>query len=471
MRTNAARATRYVLIAMAAVILTASFMQPADAAIRRVLMLGDSWTHFMWADRAIRDVLIERGLSQYEEFNIAVGGTKANQWVEDLDDIKAYLLENPTIDVVFMTLGGNDMLYGDPINWWDSLELPGGEDAFFNSVAENVAKVCQAAIEVRPDIHVAVCSYDYMNCLRKTSDSVCTLTPEQALANINYVNQAMIRCEKRVLQYVNQVERVQFVNNYGLMQYTFGYPGNVPAWVDPWEGECKWNTRWDPEGVDQFRFAAGDTNRPGQLKDGYVPFEGGDSSFMKSPWEAMLYYTGQWTEYYPIATNSPIDDWIHLSKRIAAPEHPKVVSITRSTMSPINSSELYNPVGDAQVAFDVTFSEPVTGVDAGDFDVISHGGVTGASVDSVVSTKDGSVQTVLVNTGSGEGTLGLGSRDNDTITSVATGVPLWGEGVSAMSYDIGTPYNIKRGIALPVAGWPAILALLGAGVTFIRRRR
>jgi hypothetical protein len=72
--------------------------------------------------------------------------------------------------------------------------------------------------------------------------------------------------------------------------------------------------------------------------------------------------------------------------------------------------------GAASVQFNVTFSESVTGVDATDF-ALAVSGVTGASISSV--TGSGAAYVITVNTGSGDGTLGLNLADNDTIADVA----------------------------------------------------
>src|SRR5207247_880614 len=68
----------------------------------------------------------------------------------------------------------------------------------------------------------------------------------------------------------------------------------------------------------------------------------------------------------------------------------------------------------ASVAFTVTFSEDVTGVNADDFALTTTGGLSGASIASIVPVS-GSVYTVNVNTGSGDGTLRLDVQTSTTI--------------------------------------------------------
>ena len=83
---------------------------------------------------------------------------------------------------------------------------------------------------------------------------------------------------------------------------------------------------------------------------------------------------------------------------------PMVNHITRLDDSPTNA---------ASVDFEVEFSENVTGVDAGDFDIATTGGISGATIDNVSGSGD--TYTVSVGTGTGDGTLGLNLDDDDSI--------------------------------------------------------
>ena len=74
------------------------------------------------------------------------------------------------------------------------------------------------------------------------------------------------------------------------------------------------------------------------------------------------------------------------------------------------------------VAYTVTFSEAVSGVDATDFALASEG-VANGSIGTPTSTDGGITWTVPVATGSGAGTLALDLVDNDSITD-SNGVSL-----------------------------------------------
>ena len=114
---------------------------------------------------------------------------------------------------------------------------------------------------------------------------------------------------------------------------------------------------------------------------------------------------------------------------------PTVLAITRDND---------NPTDAAYVDFTVTFSESVTGVDAGDFG-LSTTGVSGAGVSGVSGA--GNIYTVTVNTGSGTGTIRLDVVDDDSITDVAFN-PLGGTGPANGNFTSGEVYTVINIISL-----------------------
>ncbi len=109
---------------------------------------------------------------------------------------------------------------------------------------------------------------------------------------------------------------------------------------------------------------------------------------------------------------------------------PKVLSITRVDR---------NPTLDASVHFWVTFSEPVSGVDPGDFSLSITDLLDGARVTTVSGIKD--VYTVTVETGSGDGKIRLDLTDNGSIVDESN-QPL--NGTEDGSFNIGEEYTIVK---------------------------
>ena len=118
---------------------------------------------------------------------------------------------------------------------------------------------------------------------------------------------------------------------------------------------------------------------------------------------------------------------------------PSVVSSVRADPSPTSA---------ASVDFTVTFSKPVTGVDASDF-TLATSGLVGASI-SAVSGSD-AVYTVSVGTGSGSGTLRLDVIDDDSIVDAALN-PLGGPGAGNGDFRAGETYTLDRSGPVVVYG-------------------
>ena len=95
-----------------------------------------------------------------------------------------------------------------------------------------------------------------------------------------------------------------------------------------------------------------------------------------------------------------------------------------------------SPTAKASVQFTVTFSEPVTGVDGGDFLLTAPTAVLGESVTAVTPVST-SVYTVTVNTGSGNGALRLDIIALPSIEDLSAN-PLAGP------YTGGAAYTIKK---------------------------
>jgi hypothetical protein len=315
-----------------------------------------------------------------------------------------------------------------------------------------------------------------MNAIKKFGNN-CDTTPEAAADMADQINEGVMRFERKVADRLKTMERVRFVNNYGLMQWAFGYPGTeIPTWLEPWEGECKHHPHWDPSGADAYRFGPHETPLPGQAETDYEPFAGGD----------LIASYGLDPIALGIAGMGPIDDWIHLSASahevlighcmdvcmeqwVAEYPYPQVVSVERATMHPLLPGTIYNPCGVGEVTFRVTFNMPVNGVDESDFQPIMGEGLTQAAVLSVAQEpeKDGESYLVTVDAGTGTGTLDLAVLDDDTI--IGGGAPLWATGHSS-AFVSGSPYTMDPEAGLPVTSGMAALAMLLAGAFAARKR-
>src|SRR5215212_5441528 len=117
------------------------------------------------------------------------------------------------------------------------------------------------------------------------------------------------------------------------------------------------------------------------------------------------------------------------------PFYPILLTSVRASGSPTSA---------ASIAFTVTFSKAVTGVNTADF-ALSTTGVAGASLAAV--TGSGTTYTVTVNTGSGNGTLRLDVHDDDSIRD-SSNHPLGGAGAGNGNFSSGETYTIQKTVLI-----------------------
>jgi hypothetical protein len=125
-----------------------------------------------------------------------------------------------------------------------------------------------------------------------------------------------------------------------------------------------------------------------------------------------------------------------------------------------------NPTSASNVNFTVTFTQPVIGVDVGDF-TLHTSGLADAAITNV--TGSGAVYTVMVSTGPGNGTIRLDVVDDDSISD-GLGTLLGGNGTGNGNFASGETYTISRistfsDVATTHTYWQEIEILYANGYT------
>ena len=248
-----------------------------DEAAPRVLIAGDSWAQYMWDDGSHNDVFDKFGhqdkqaLSQsldsdpgpgYTGSAYAVSGSEARQWVDTADypyiaNMTAALQANPTIDLVMLSIGGNDVLAGKSDGGWYKdmdLDVAGSEAALFAQIEDDTFTIIDAALAVRPGIRVMLASYDYPNfnvgfwCFLYACPKREDLSrdPDNDLITDQELNGMMVIVEGQRIDWTNAGPRVLFDHAVGLMHHYYGdgqsgpgvlpHPGQTPPDYTPFPG-------------------------------------------------------------------------------------------------------------------------------------------------------------------------------------------------------------------------------------------
>lgn len=250
---------------------------PPQYVAPRVLIAGDSWAQYMWDDGSHNDIFDKFGHEDRRALSLSLGsdpgpgyagpeyaisGSEARQWADTANypwiaNMVAALEANPTIDLVLLSIGGNDILAGKSDGGWYKdmdLDTPGSEAALFDQIEANTLAISDAALAVRPDIRVMISSYDYPNfnvgfwCFVYACPKRRDLSrdPDNDLITDAELNDMMVRIEERRIGWVNADPRLLFDHGVGLMHYFYGdgiaaprtlpYPGQTPPAYAPFPG-------------------------------------------------------------------------------------------------------------------------------------------------------------------------------------------------------------------------------------------
>lgn len=201
----------------------------------RILIVGDSWASGIGNLLVFESVLNdEGGLATVTMVKEGIGGSTAAQWATNhdgkLDAITSALNTNPTIDVVHINLGGNDLnaAAGSIITEQDLIDE-------LESIADDVDTVVDHIHGIDPSIRVGWGSYDYLASAAS--------------------NPALIAMVPIGVAHAAAKSNFDFINAMGYIHYEFGFPGE---------------------------FAAGATPIPGGFPE-YIPAGGGDPAFAGTP--------------------------------------------------------------------------------------------------------------------------------------------------------------------------------------------
>ena len=250
---------------------------PRSIAEPRVLIVGDSWAQYMWDDGSYENIFdkwghndkmpLSRSLGAdpgpgYSGSEYAVSQSEARHWVDTANypwiaNMVAELQAHPTIDVVVLSIGGNDVLAGRPGGGWYKdmdLDTAGSEAAFFSRLQNDTFSIINAAKAVRADIEVLISSYDYPNfnvgfwcfiyaCPKRNDLS---RDPANDLITDSELNGMMVTIESERIGWANLGSGISFDHSVGLLHHYFGdgisgpgllpHPGQTPPAYLPFPG-------------------------------------------------------------------------------------------------------------------------------------------------------------------------------------------------------------------------------------------
>ncbi len=208
-------------------VVAAVALQSAAAAqqTERVLIVGDSWAELTWAFGSLDEAFAWAGHNDKVAVGdvTAIGGTTAEQWKTAAYQqlIADELADHPSIDVIHLSLGGNDFLG----NWNTGLSRA-EELALFQRIAADMEVLVQFIHGIDPNLQIVLNGYDYIN-----RDEMRWQDPFSFLLWLILgapgparVNTALFESSATIYNHLSSNPNVHFINHAGLMHWAYGYP-------------------------------------------------------------------------------------------------------------------------------------------------------------------------------------------------------------------------------------------------------
>ena len=193
----------------------------------KVLIVGDSWAQQQWVDGVHDAVFAVNGYSQFVSLGdeVAISGSTAAEWVAptELQKITDALINNPDIDTVQLTLGGNDFL-----DQWDTSMTAMEVTNIQNQIMTDLQIVIDHILAQRIDIEVVLSFYDYPNFVDTiggfTGGFCYDLHQSLGAPTPTELNNMAVSFVTSFASIAATNPKVFYVSHFGLMQNLYGFP-------------------------------------------------------------------------------------------------------------------------------------------------------------------------------------------------------------------------------------------------------
>jgi len=197
---------------------------------KKVLLIGDSWGNFMWLYRSNKESFIKYGYPDYieEGTNTVENGANSGDFMVNpkLSYVKDALINNPDIDIVLMSLGGNDILGG-----WNANYSQAQDDSLLDTIQGRLQIIIDTIKQVRPAINILFSGYDYPNFGETTAivstGAYANLFHDMGHPTFFQINSILSKLIQRYTLMASADSQLHVVNNLGLMQWVYGQSNNL----------------------------------------------------------------------------------------------------------------------------------------------------------------------------------------------------------------------------------------------------
>ena len=196
----------------------------------KVLLIGDSWAFFMGVDGTINNVFEQWGHSNKTfttTIEVAVNGARTSDFLETnmQTEIRDLINSNPSIEVVHLSIGGNDVLGEWNVNY-TTTEL----DSLIDLVYEQTLAIITFLKSTKPGLKIVFSGYVYPN-FEEVIESAAPLQSshpfygtweDMGFPGFFEINTLLNQFSILLEDYAETDPQVEFFKATALMQYTFG---------------------------------------------------------------------------------------------------------------------------------------------------------------------------------------------------------------------------------------------------------
>lgn len=214
--------------------------QCTEISENRILLVGDSWAFFMNVDQTISKVMKDWGHSNYTYYTdlvLSENGAETDDFLlpAKQQQIQDKLLEFPSINIVHLSIGGNDVLGGWNVNF-----TPQQTDSIQDAVLGRLDSLVTFIKSVRPGIQILWSGYTYTNfgevigtlpTLVQANHPFYSTWQGMGFPTFTQLNAVQNLFTDRIFNQYSADPQITVIPATGLMQYVFGQ--TVPLGVAP----------------------------------------------------------------------------------------------------------------------------------------------------------------------------------------------------------------------------------------------
>ena len=208
----------------------ASAQTSCDTVTNRILMVGDSWSNFPVGFGSFEKNLDRFGFTNVGMYSntsdLSVNGAETHDFLTPAGKaaIQNAITSNPTIEIVNLSIGGNDIL-----NTWNNSMDSLTTDSLLESTMKRADSIIMFILSLKPGIKVYISGYDFANFEEVIQTSAApTFHPFYARWNgmgkptFTELNKLLTEASKKFQRLANSYFHVDYKNPLGLMQYLYG---------------------------------------------------------------------------------------------------------------------------------------------------------------------------------------------------------------------------------------------------------